>query len=320
MNRTLTTVVQVFTLLIVASPVWAGQAPVVPIEDCLEVRLSSVQSNRNGLPANVQVSPASLANGIAGTMTIMLDVEIRDPNRIIATSTLATITELRDAQGRRVSPGPGGSPRVQRYAGPRYRTRLVTPPPLSKWQQIVHWLLRRPSNANTGPQRVSELVPSRLAVQIEEAPLQKAGREIQRMEGHFYALTPGSVEYVDIPFEPSNKWVRLTPDIEVRVLRANSTASTYDFEIEANYPNGRTPVTLTAEEPLPSRLVVARHFLSDTGKPTQPPRAFRTLPAPIAGRGSGSGTQAQVKTIRYVIAVNPKHSRIPFTLEHIPLP
>lgn len=44
------------------------------------------------------------------------------------------------------------------------------------------------------------------------------------------------------------------------------------------------------------------------------------LPASIGGSGSGSGGNGPVKTIRFVIAVNPTDYEVPFDLEHIPLP
>jgi hypothetical protein len=46
------------------------------------------------------------------------------------------------------------------------------------------------------------------------------------------------------------------------------------------------------------------------------------IPAPVNGSSSGSRSSGgyDIQTIRFVIAVKPRHQKISFELEHIPLP
>lgn len=71
---------------------------------------------------------------------------------------------------------------------------------------------------------------------------------------------------------------------------------------------------------LPNRIVMGRKFIGKDGKPVGRSHMFSHLPGPIGGSGSGSGSNHWVETIRFTIAVKPAHHKIPFELEHIPLP
>ena len=77
---------------------------------------------------------------------------------------------------------------------------------------------------------------------------------------------------------------------------------------------------LSVQDYLPNRMVVAREFIGEDGKPTQHFSGLRRLPARVSGSGSGGGSNCRIKSVRFVIAVNPTHHEIPFVLEHIPLP
>lgn len=78
---------------------------------------------------------------------------------------------------------------------------------------------------------------------------------------------------------------------------------------------------ISVNDPLPSRIVVTRQFIGSDGKPTHHFSGIRRLPAHVGGNGSGSGGDSgQIQKIRFVIAVNPTHYKIPFAFEHIPLP
>ncbi len=76
---------------------------------------------------------------------------------------------------------------------------------------------------------------------------------------------------------------------------------------------------LEVGQPLPGRMVVEQQFIGADGKSSFHPRPG-FLPAPIGGHGSGSGGNAPIKTIRFVVAVSPTERKIPFELSHVPLP
>ena len=74
-------------------------------------------------------------------------------------------------------------------------------------------------------------------------------------------------------------------------------------------------------DPLPSRLVVARQVIGPDGKPQD--RFLGSgpwLPIHVEGGMAGSGSDCQIKALRFVIAVNPAHCRIPFEFPRVPLP
>ena len=78
---------------------------------------------------------------------------------------------------------------------------------------------------------------------------------------------------------------------------------------------------LSVGDSLPRRIVVDRQFIGQDGKPIQHIIGTRRIPASVGGRGGGSGRDmGRVEKIRFVIAVNPAHYKIPFELEDIPLP
>ncbi|MBN1359686.1 MAG: hypothetical protein JW993_03790 [Sedimentisphaerales bacterium] len=297
------------------------QEPAVPkAEDCVKVQWSSVRYDKSVVVGNAKAKLDQPRDSTSERLTLTCEVEIRDPNRVLATSDQGAITQLTDSKGRDVNVRLAQSPRRLRYTGPRYRQRFVPPAPVPKWKSFIQSLLRIQPAARARPQRVTELQPSNLNLELDMAVLQEAGGEIRRVKGYLYALTAGSIVHVDVPFEPNDNWVRLTEDQEIRVLEAQNTGSSYRFRIEAR-PQGRmSPFDLSAGNPLPDRIVIERQLIGPDGKPTHTPGGFLMFPAPISGSGSGSGGNAAVTKIRFRIAIDPDHAEIPFEFEHVPLP
>ncbi len=124
-----------------------------------------------------------------------------------------------------------------------------------------------------------------------------------------------------MPFEPNNAWVRLTPEVEIRVKEAVSTGNSYHFEIEMRPQNSNPMQLLMSGSPLPARMVVARQLLGEDGKPSQHSSGAPGLIAPIAGRGSGGASSlGAIQAIRSVIAVKPTDHKIPFEVRNVSLP
>ncbi|MBL7186361.1 MAG: hypothetical protein ISS70_08540 [Phycisphaerae bacterium] len=122
-------------------------------------------------------------------------------------------------------------------------------------------------------------------------------------------------------FKQSDDWVRLTPDMEIRLKEAQCTESSFRFDIDSRPEEGGASMRpLSVQDYLPRRVVVARQFIGEDGKLSNHFSGLRRLPAHVTGSGSGGGSNCQIKTIRFVIAVNPTHHEIPLVLEHIPLP
>jgi len=116
-----------------------------------------------------------------------------------------------------------------------------------------------------------------------------------------------------VPFKANDNWVRLTPDVEIRVLEARNEASMYQYNIEQRPENVPYLVGVRVGDYLPGRLVVGRQCVVQRGAVGASGGGGEGR---IGGKGSGIG---RAERIRYIIAVNPAHHTVPFELEHIPL-
>lgn len=253
-------------------------------------------------------------------LSLTCRVEIRDPNLVLGTNQQAIITQLIDDTGRDVAVSTPIGPSHDMYRALRYERTFRHPAPLPAWRATIQRLLGRPPQLPGPPQMVTEFRPSGINAQLDRGLLDRAGEEIRSVKGYFYALVPGSIEYMDVPFEPNNTWIYLTPNLEIQVEEAVRGNTFFRFRINTRPQDGQGERPLTVGQPLPSRFVVARQFIGDDGKPMDAFGGSMWLPAHVGGGGNASGVTGQVKAIRFIIAVDTKEYRIPFELQHIPLP
>jgi hypothetical protein len=294
------------------------------VNELFEVNWESVRYNKSVSRYNLKVSTNRQDASANENLNLSCQVEIKDPNMVLGTCQQGIITELKDSKGQNVDLGqrvPGL--KNMSYGALRYRRRYSQRPQLPKWKSLVRSLLRvRPAPFQS--KLINELQPSRLDMQLDIGLLEPSGGKIRSLKGYFYAITAASLEYVEVPFEPNNTWVRLTDDLEIRVNEAQSRSlrsrTRYNFSIEERWAAGDRMNRLTAETYLPERIVMDRQFIDINGKPTNHFRGFGSLPVNVGGGGSGSGGNSQIERIRFVIAVNPSHHKIPFELKKIPLP
>jgi hypothetical protein len=252
-------------------------------------------------------------------LTLSIQAAISDPNRILGTIQEGVITQVTDGAGRDVNIVSAPPQPHQTYMAPHYRQHFTQPPQVPKWQAFVQSVLRLPSqSAGFRPQLVTELQPCQISLHLDLALLKQSGGEIRRVKGYFYALMPGSLESIDVPFEPNSTWVQLTPDTAIQVREATCTGGSYHYSVQSSQPGGSRPLNLGAS--LPNRFVVEQQLIGAEGKPVNRPMGGMFLGGHIGGNGSGSGSFGQIKAFRFIIAVNPSHKKIPFELEHIPLP
>lgn len=79
--------------------------------------------------------------------------------------------------------------------------------------------------------------------------------------------------------------------------------------------------TISPGHELPSRLALHQLFLSKDDKPASDGLRSVQLPPRIGGnRSGGCSDTGRIEKIRFVIAVNPSHHKIPFELADIHLP
>ena len=118
----------------------------------------------------------------------------------------------------------------------------------------------------------------------------------------------------------------MTDDVAIQVREARNTISgsttRYNFDIREDQTAKRGIDRLSVGNYLPEKLVIGRQFINAGGKPSDPSMVFGFLPAHVGGSGSHSGSwgTSPIEKIRFLIAINPKHCKIPFELKDIPLP
>jgi hypothetical protein len=295
-------------------------------------------------PDNPEISMNRQPSRTDENLTLNCRIEIKDPNLVLGISRKGILTGLTDGKRRSIEisqeqpefsrPPMTGMQRApsrwsmeMAYEGLRYHPQYTQPPKIPRWRAFLYKYLKIPQKPFT-PVLVNQLEPSRLRFELDLGLLEQSGGKIRSLKGFYYALMAESVEYIEVPFEPNEKWVRLTDDVAIHVLEARNTISgskaRYNFEIEEDRATMRGIPNLAVGDYLPEKMVMGRQLIKADGEPTNPSMGHGFLPVNVSGRGSGSrsvrGGASPIKKIRFVIAVNPKHYKIPFELKNISLP
>jgi hypothetical protein len=291
----------------------------VELADRFEARWTSIRYSKAVVLNNPAAAQRQARQEVSEGLTLSCEIAIRKPDLILGTCPEVVITELTDARGRRLDVTQPSRRSRHSYEGLRYHERFAQPGKPSRWRTLMRSVLRLPPPPIPGPQRVRELQPARMDIRLDMALLENNGQEIRCIKGHFHALAAESLDHVEVPFEPNDNWVPLTPDLEILVREATCAGSSYRYRIEAS-PQGSVMRRLCVGDSLPGRFVLAQQLIGADGKPTHYGPGFPHLPAHVGGSGSGGGGNSQITAIRYVIAVNPRECKVPFQLEDIPLP
>jgi hypothetical protein len=232
---------------------------------------------------NPPISYSNQGGVIAERLDLSFDVEMTDPGLILCMYEDGVIEQITDSSGTNFEIVPSSSqPRfiympIQRFMRPG----------------------RRPGEPKSRT----------LHVGLDAGLHERASGEI-RIKGYLYAITAESFEYVELPFEPNDNWVRLTSDVEIRVRQAQNEASRYLYEIERRPKRVTDPANMRIGDYLPSGFVVDRQIIVKTGA------GVRDAPGRIGGKSYGRG---RAEKIRFTIAANPAHKKIPFEFEQVPL-
>jgi len=314
------------------------------VTDLFEINWESMRYDKSVSLYNPKLSSNQQASRADENLSLSCKIEIKDPNLVLGISRKGVLTGMTDSKKQNIEinqeqppsrrpPTPAmrnmPSPRSMEmaYEGLRYHPQMTQPPKISRWRAFLYKYLRYPQKPFR-PELVNELQPPRIQFELDIGLLKSSGGEIRSLKGYYYALMAESIEYVDVPFEPNDQWVRLTDDAEIQVREADYTISgsriRYNYDIEENRIGGERMFMLSVEDYLPEKMVVERQLIGQDGKQINRSPGMGSLPAHVGGSGSGShsgsGGISPVKKIRFVIAVNPKHYKIPFELKNIPLP
>ena len=273
-------------------------------------------------------SPELLAYGNRSVQmregALLCEIGLLDPERVMGLCREAIVDELADGKGREVDvsllqPYPDS----MHYDKNRPQTRFETPSKIVRLEGQARARLNLPLKDRHRPHLVSEPRDHSSARVQLDVGMPEWVKEIGHLKGHFYVLMPDSFKYVDIPFKPSRQWVRLTPEIEVRVVSATTSGDQYRYKIEVRPEEKFSKEERSIEDVLPSQMVIKRHFLGNDERIERGRRSFgpdfRRMQ--IGGEAGGiNRAGGEVTKIRYVIAVNPTHYKVPFEIENIPLP
>ncbi len=292
------------------------------VADNFKVNWSSVTYSKWVSLYNPAVSSGTQQQQTSEALSLNCEVEILDPNRVLGICRELKVEEITDGKGEKIQTAFKSSRSGYTQYGPlRYSRRHVTPPKPPRWKTAVRSALRLPPKKSPRLQLVMELEPSRMRIKLDVGLTEGGDREIGRVKGHFYALTAESFEYVELPFEPNDKWVRLTPDQEVKIRDAWHRNSSYHLSTETRPWGGSSTRHLYPENFLPHRIVVDRQLINQDGNRIGHYVGSTRLPFDVRENRSGSGSfEGTIKKVRYKMAVNPMHQKIPFVFEHIPLP
>jgi hypothetical protein len=307
-----------------------------------EINWESMRYSKTVTQYNPEVSSNHQPSRTNENLTLQCEVEIKDPNLVLGMTRNGILTEMTDSKRQNIEisqeqsalrrpPMPGMRSMPSRwsmdmsYEGLRYQKRFTQPPVIPRWRALLRKFLRIPQTPFR-PVLVDELQPARVQFEFDLGLLERSGGEIRSLKGYYYALMAESIEYVDVPFEPNDQWVSLTDESTIQVREANCTISgssvRYNIDIEESRTSGERFNRLFVGDFLPEKIVMGRQLIREDGEQLDRSMGFGFLPAHVGGRGSGSssGSGGPIKKIRFVIAVKPKHYKIPFELKNIPLP
>ncbi len=312
-----------------------------------EINWESMRYNKTVTQYNPDVSSNQQPSRADENLTLRCQVEVKDPNLVLGISRKGFLTRLTDGKRQNIeisqqepefrSPPmpamrnmPGSMPIFRPmdmwYEGLRYHRRFTQPPKVPRWRALLRKFFRIPQPPFK-PELIDELQPPSVQFELDLELLESSGGEIRSLEGYYYALVAESVDHVEVPFEPNDQWVRLTDEVAIQVREAECTISgtrtRYNYEIEEDRTAaGRGISRLSVGDYLPQKMVMGRQFIKQDGKTLNRSMGPGFLSAHVGGSGSGTHSSSgwPIEKIRFLIAVNPKHYKIPFKLKNIPLP
>lgn len=288
------------------------------IADCFEVDWNYITYKK--ILYNKSISGKIRNRKVSEKLSVHCEAEILDSKLIIGTCDIPIIEQITDGKGRDsdISRTKSRSNRMY-YNTLVYKSKMSPPSSLTYWEGRARLALGLPLQRRHMPKRTLVLQPVRMKIELDPGLLRRDTGEIGNIIGYFQALTAESSKHIEVPFKPDNKWVKLTSDVEIQVRKAWHTGTAARYDIRQRGRTGAAAYQIYASESLPDGIVVEREFISTGNRPKPPVKFGRSLPGPIGGSG-GCDIGRQIEKIDYLIAVDPNHNKIPFELEHIPLP
>jgi len=186
-----------------------------------------------------------------------------------------------------------------------------------------------------GGQWVSELRPYNVTVDMPLDPNRPYPLVLSKVEWSMYALVPGQIKTVDIPFRPTTDWVTLTPGLEIKVDNITAENGKYDYRLSMRYSHSKViwstggAVALWTQDPTPEVILTKLDILDPQGKSILDQSGGFS-----SGSGGGSGDLVTgtahgsgncdicgtATTFRFTLVLKPVQKELRFVLENVPVP
>lgn len=234
-------------------------------------------------------------------LTINLKLRVLTTRNLIGICTTPVLTRVTDPEGKPIELGLAEEPSYRHYQRWHEQTRV-----------------------DSQGRRYTDLAPIHFTLQADLSGVGKLPATLGCVEGYFYALFAKDCQYRDIPFKKSDDWVELEPGLRIRVAEAYSQNRQFRYRIETQDTRDPSERFSGFFDPqrhrLPEKLLSQRQLLDSQGKPL--PIGHGGLLSRPGGSGSGSGNErfGDVKSIRFVYAIQPYERKVPIRLENIPAP
>lgn len=234
--------------------------------------------------------------------SISFVIKMADPRLLLGISIDPTIEKIKDSRG----------VVIDINQKPPQTKRLYHNVTLMSWLTTIN--LNHPERTKIPTEQCTP------RMELDTSLHERLGNRIGLLKGYYEGLMAESFEYIDVPFRPNKNWVRLTEEVEIRVVDARNVPNAYYYNIEQYPEDAISAKRVAIGEQLPHKLVVGRQMIGRNHSIVSAGGSFT-----ISGGGSGAGIGGKgegigsAETIRYIIAVNPAHVIIPVELRDIPL-
>lgn len=280
----------------IAYPTAQANSPIgEEVADDVDVLWSRV-TYRKGL-VNPTLPPERRNSMGPESLQVSCVIRMADPRLLLGIAPEPTIEQITDARGNDVEILQGPARSRHAYFQDMFLKQWLSEMNLE--QRVKPWARH---TDRIGP-----------TIQLGSGYRDKIGGQIGLLRGYCIGLVAESLYNVDLPFRTSDEWVRLTDDLDIRVIQAENAPGKHYWKVELRPEDAPTGDHLWVGDYLPSRLLVSPVIITRNSSGVSASGGGRSNGVI---RGSGLG---RAEGIRFVMAVNPAHAGIPFELRDVPL-
>jgi hypothetical protein len=246
---------------------------------------------------NPAENSTAAAQGVTRTLNVTGEIQILKPDRVLGLSTIEADVLAINEKG----------------------VELAGPSGMSSWRYYSPLTIRR-INPNTEYVGISFSMDPNLGY-----PLM-----LETLGWTSYALLFQKKQSIDLPFQVTGQSVQILPGVKVLIEEATSQGEDYRYQLKTEFEGTVNPfammVSMHEGSILPGYLISEIQLLDAQGSPVNASSGSfgssmsgSTGKATLTGHGTCSACGG-VKTIRFVVVVNPYEVKIPFVLTDIPVP